>query len=80
MRNWLRPELAYSYFVLYRLTGDSIYREWGWELANSIETYAKINGGYAGLSNVMTYPSARHDVQGPLFLGGTLKVWQLTEF
>ena len=29
----LRPETVESYFYLWRLTHDPIYREWGWELA-----------------------------------------------
>ena len=29
----LRPEVIESYFVLWRLTGDAKYREWGWEAA-----------------------------------------------
>lgn len=27
----LRPEVIESYFVLYRITKDPKYREWGWE-------------------------------------------------
>ena len=30
---YLTPESAKSYFVLWRLTHDPKYREWGWELA-----------------------------------------------
>lgn len=29
--NILRPETVESYFVLWRLTHDNKYREWGWE-------------------------------------------------
>lgn len=28
----LRPETVESYFTLWRLTGDSKYRKWGWEV------------------------------------------------
>ena len=28
----LRPETVESYFYLWRLTKDPMYREWGWEL------------------------------------------------
>ena len=27
----LRPEVLESLFILHKLTGDPIYREWGWE-------------------------------------------------
>ena len=29
----LRPEVIESYFVLWRVTKDPKYREWGWEAA-----------------------------------------------
>ena len=29
----LRPEVIESYFVLWRLTGDKKYRDWGWQAA-----------------------------------------------
>lgn len=29
----LRPETIESYFVLFRLTKDPLYRQWGWEAA-----------------------------------------------
>ena len=29
----LRPEVVESYFVLWRLTGDPTYRDWGWQAA-----------------------------------------------
>lgn len=28
----LRPETVESFFVLHQLTGDPVYREWGWEI------------------------------------------------
>ncbi len=30
----LRPETVESLFILYRVTGDPIYQEWGWEIFN----------------------------------------------
>ncbi len=31
----LRPETVESLFVLYRVTGDPIYQDWGWEIFNA---------------------------------------------
>ncbi len=28
----LRPETLESFFVLHQLTGDPVYREWGWDI------------------------------------------------
>lgn len=33
----LRPETVESLFVLYRLTGEQKYRDWGWEIFQAIE-------------------------------------------
>ena len=78
--NDLGPHVAYSYFILYRLTGDPMYREWGWEMTQNIERYAKAGvgnrsmTGYSGFLNVASSPSIRGGIQEPYFLGGTLKV------
>ena len=48
----LRPETVESFFVLYHLTGDPVYREWGWEVFQAIEKYCKVIGGYGGIRNV----------------------------
>ena len=48
----LRPETVESFFVLYHLTGDPIYREWGWEVFQAIERYCKTEAGYGELKDV----------------------------
>lgn len=50
----LRPETLESLFYLYRLTGDKTYQDWGWQMAEAIERYAKVEGGgYASLDSVL---------------------------
>lgn len=34
----LSPETAESLFVLHQVTGNPIYREWGWKIFQAIET------------------------------------------
>jgi mannosyl-oligosaccharide alpha-1,2-mannosidase len=49
----LRPETVESLFVLYRVTRDPLYREWGWKIFESMRRYARIEGGgYSGLRDV----------------------------
>jgi hypothetical protein len=48
----LRPETVESFFVLYHLTGDPVYREWGWEMFQAIERYCKTTAGYGQLHDV----------------------------
>ncbi|KAL7618476.1 hypothetical protein Lser_V15G01737 [Lactuca serriola] len=45
--NLLCPETLESLFVLYRITEDSKYREWGWSIFEAFEKYTKVeSGGY----------------------------------
>eukprot|EP01137_Pigoraptor_chileana_P022435 Opistho-2@6966 len=69
----LRPETAESYFVLYRLTRDQKYRDWGWEMVQAIEKHCRAAAGYAGLSNVQSAHPSQDDVQQSLFMAQTLK-------
>lgn len=72
----LRPEVVESYFVLWRVTGDPIYREWAWEVALAIEKHCKckLTGGYSGISDVRNASSEKTDFQESFFLAETLKV------
>lgn len=68
----LRPEYVESLFYLYRMTGDSIYRDWGWQVVEALEKRCKVNGGYTTLSDVYT-PDSQDDDQPTYFLAETLK-------
>ncbi len=70
----LRPEAVESFFVMFRLTGDERYREWGWEMAQAIEAKARIEtGGYSSINDVTHDPPAYKDHQESFFLAETLK-------
>jgi mannosyl-oligosaccharide alpha-1,2-mannosidase len=70
----LRPETVESYFILYRLTGDRKYQEWGWELFLAIEKHCRVEGGYSGVRDVTESPQVHHDdFQQSFFLAETLK-------
>ncbi|XP_059082590.1 mannosyl-oligosaccharide alpha-1,2-mannosidase IA-like [Tigriopus californicus] len=69
----LRPETFESYFVLWRLTHDQKYRDWGWEAVQALEKHCKAEGGYTGLKNVYAVDSPKDDVQQSFFLAETLK-------
>ncbi|TMW63372.1 hypothetical protein Poli38472_002313 [Pythium oligandrum] len=43
----LRPETVESLYVLYQVTGDRIYQEWGWNIFSSIEKHCRVSYGYA---------------------------------
>ncbi|KAG2215703.1 hypothetical protein INT46_003915 [Mucor plumbeus] len=48
----LRPETLESLFILYRITGDQKYQEYGWEIYQSIEKHCKTKSAYATIRNV----------------------------
>ncbi|XP_045446919.1 mannosyl-oligosaccharide alpha-1,2-mannosidase IA [Melitaea cinxia] len=69
----LRPETFESYFIMWRLTKDQKYRDWGWEAVQALEKHCRVEGGYTGLLNVYRAPAPGDDVQQSYFLAETLK-------
>jgi len=69
----LQPEVAESYFVLWRLTHDEKYRLRGFELLLAIEKYCRTPNGYTGIMDVNNSSPEPDDVQRSFFLGATLK-------
>ncbi|CAK9795541.1 Mannosyl-oligosaccharide alpha-1,2-mannosidase IA [Anthophora quadrimaculata] len=69
----LRPETFESYFVMWRLTKDPKYREWGWEAVQALEKYCRVPGGFTGLHNVYMVDPPQDDVQQSYFFAETLK-------
>lgn len=48
----LRPEAIESLYYLNQITGDPIYREWGWEMWQAIEKTCRTKYGYGHLRDV----------------------------
>ncbi|KAM9991296.1 hypothetical protein ACTFIZ_004711 [Dictyostelium cf. discoideum] len=69
----LRPETVESLFILYRLTGDTIYQDWAWKIFESINSVCKTNNGYVGIRDVSNIHSQRDDNQQSFFMAETLK-------
>lgn len=69
----LRPEVIESYFVMWRITKDPKYRQWGWEAAEAINKHCKVAGGYSGIKNVYETKPQYDDVQQSFMLAETLK-------
>jgi len=69
----LRPETFESYFIMWRLTKDPKYREWGWEAVQALENSCRTDGGYSGVRNVYQVNGNKDDVQQSFFMAETLK-------
>lgn len=76
--NLQRPETIESLFVLYRITKDPIYREWGYKMFKSFEKYTKTpNGAYTSLKDVTSTPPKQMDNMESFWLSETLKYFYL---
>jgi len=58
----LRPETVETFFVLYQVTKDDIYRKWGWEIFQKIVQHCKVDGwGFAPVKSI----TKRHPKKDP---------------
>ncbi|WYZ39397.1 hypothetical protein EsH8_III_001311 [Colletotrichum jinshuiense] len=73
--NLQRPETVESLFMMYRITGNSMYREWGWKIFQSFQEYTRVPGGegYTSLNDVRTVPPTTRDNMESFWLAETLK-------
>ncbi|KAG1223028.1 hypothetical protein G6F35_004919 [Rhizopus arrhizus] len=51
-RYLLRPETVESLYILYRVTGDPKYQEYGWEIFRAIEERCRTPTAYASVRNI----------------------------
>jgi hypothetical protein len=69
----LRPEVVESLFVLNVLTGDPVYREWGWEIFQAIERFCRTDTAFGQLKDVRKVDGRPQDKMESFFLAETLK-------
>lgn len=75
----LRPETVESIFYLWRSTKNPMYREWAWEIFQSIEKHCKVpTGGYSGIKGTDSDSPRQDDIQHSWFFAETLKYLFLT--
>jgi len=49
----LRPETVETFYILYQVTKDDMYRKWGWEIYQRIVQHCRVKGwGFAPVKNV----------------------------
>ncbi len=76
----LRPETAESLFILNQLTGEPIYREWGWQIWQSIDKHCRTPTAYGAIPNVNQKDHGPiDDRMESFFLGETLKYLYLLQ-
>lgn len=57
----LRPEAAESLYILHQLTGNPIYREWGWQMWQNIDKHTRTQYGFASINDVRQVPATQND-------------------
>ena len=67
----LRPETVESFFILHQISGDPVYREWGWEIFLALEQFCKTDYAYGSLKDVNR--ETLDDKMESFFLAETLK-------
>ena len=75
-RNILRPETVESLYIAYQLTGDVVYREWGWAIFEAFRRHCRVDGGaggYAGIDDVDAESPEQIDRMETFWLSETLK-------
>merc|ERR1740124_178356 len=75
----LRPETIESLFVLHKITGDSTYRDKGWELFQNINKYCRTEHGYGHLPDVNDPNKPPSDKMESFWVGETLKYHYLLQ-
>lgn len=73
----LRPEFIESLYYFWALTGNATYQDWGWNVFEAIEKYAKVPHGYTSLQNVQSRNPTTMDNMETFFLAETLKYFYL---
>ncbi|KAK1533468.1 glycosyl hydrolase family 47 [Colletotrichum paranaense] len=73
--NLQRPETVESLFMMYRITGNAMYREWGWKIFQSFQKHTLVpdGEGYTSMNDVRTVPASTRDNMESFWLAETLK-------
>ncbi|EAQ85693.1 hypothetical protein CHGG_06946 [Chaetomium globosum CBS 148.51] len=73
--NLQRPETVESLYVMWRVTGDPVYREWGWKIFEAFRegTAAGLGRGYTAVGDVRVVPPPLRDEMESFWLAETLK-------
>lgn len=74
-------ELAETYFILWRLTGEEVWRDRAWKLALAIKTHLRTpNGGFGTIKSVDKVPTEFEPYahQDPQLISATFKYLYLT--
>ncbi|KAJ2875612.1 mannosyl-oligosaccharide alpha-1,2-mannosidase [Coemansia asiatica] len=74
----LRPETVESFFILWRITGEPKWREFGWRVFEAIERWTRLrSGAFTSAHDVTIVPPPLEDKMHTFFVAETLKYFYL---
>ena len=73
----LRPEAIESVFILWRITGNPVWREKGWNMFTAIREHTRTNLAHSALDDVMVPTPSMKDEMESFWLAETLKYFYL---
>ncbi|KAJ1535891.1 Mannosyl-oligosaccharide 1,2-alpha-mannosidase IB [Nowakowskiella sp. JEL0078] len=77
----LRPEVIESIFYMWRYTHDPKYREWGWQIAQSLNKWARLPVGFSGIRDVNNFHPICDPTTGePIFPPGVTNWNQFNKY
>ncbi|KAJ6017588.1 CAZyme family GH47 [Penicillium sp. IBT 35674x] len=74
---YLRPEAIESIFIMYRLTGDDVWRQKGWKMFEAVSKYTRTELANAAITDVMSSKPVQKDTMESFWLAETLKYFYL---
>ncbi|KAI1759208.1 glycoside hydrolase family 47 protein [Hypoxylon sp. FL1150] len=73
----LRPEAIESVWYMYRITGDTTWRDKGWKMFNAIVSQTRTEAGNSAIDNVLVKNSGKTDEMESFWQAETLKYFYL---
>eukprot|EP01083_Nonionella_stella_P289881 986443_1 len=73
MKYQLRPETLESLFIMWSLTGNDEYREWAWNIFESIQKHCKTDVAYSGIEDVTVIPAKQDNQMQSYVMAETFK-------
>ncbi|KAF2222144.1 glycoside hydrolase [Elsinoe ampelina] len=72
VHNLQRPETVETLFYMWRITGEEVYREWGWSMFEAFVKHGKVEGdaGYSSIGDVNHIPVRFRDNMESFWLVG----------
>lgn len=72
-----RPEAIESVFIMYRVTGDPIWRDKGWKMFDAVRNHTRVEFGYSAILDVTSETPHHTDEMESFWMAETLKYYYL---